>query len=122
MITRDFIKRWCEELIIAWKECNIHKIVDIFSETETYFEDPFSNPGTNCKDIMAFWTEIDQQDIQSLKMEPVAIEKNRAIIRWYLDYFDVNTNEHYVMDGIYQVDFNENNRCMNFVQWWVMKE
>ncbi len=122
MITYNFVKKWCEELIYAWKECNISKIVEIFSETRTYYEDPFSVPGRNYNEIKAFWVEINQQDIQSLTMKPIAIEQNRAIIRWYLDYLDIDTKERYVMDGIYQVDFNENNKCTNFVQWWVMKE
>ncbi len=122
MITHNFVKKWCEELINAWKGCDIPKIIEIFSETRTYFEDPFSVPGRNHDEIRTFWEEIDQQDIQTLTMTPIAIEQNRAIVRWYLDYLDVNTKEHYVMDGIYQVDFDENSKCINFVQWWVMKE
>lgn len=122
MITRDFVIKWCEELIEYWKKCNISKIIEIFSETVTYYEDPFSRPGKNHDEIREFWAEIDQQDIRTLTMEPVAIEFNRAIIRWYLDYLNINTNERYVMDGIYQVDFNEKNKCINFIQWWVMKE
>ena len=55
MITHNFVKKWCEELINAWKGCDILKIIEIFSETRTYFEDPYSVPGTNHDEFRTFW-------------------------------------------------------------------
>ena len=62
------------------------------------------------------------QKIKELKMTPLAIDGNTAIIRWYLDYIDTRTGEEIIMDGIYQVEFNEFGKCTMFIQWWVMKE
>ena len=35
---------------------------------------------------------------------------------------DVTDGKLAIMDGVYQVDFDECRRCVSFTQWWVIKE
>lgn len=122
MITKQDVSRWCENLTNSWLQVDYSSILNIFSEVQFYYEDPFSAPGTTAEDVKGYWEEIKFQKINELNMEPIAIEGDIAIIRWYLDYEDVRTSESYTMDGIYYVEFNENHMCKKFTQWWVLKE
>lgn len=122
MITREFATKWCNDLKCAWEKCDFQKITNIFSDTSEYYEDPFATYGESADDILAFWEEIKYQRISKLKLNPIAIDGNRLIVRWFLDYTDIRDDSSMIMDGIYQVDFNECERCVSFTQWWVMKE
>lgn len=122
MITKQYVSMWCENLVNSWLQVDFTSILNIFSEVELYYEDPFSEPGSTAKDIQGYWDEITFQKINNLQMEPIAIEGDVAIIRWYLDYEDTRTGEVFVMDGIYHVEFNKNQMCKKFTQWWVLKE
>lgn len=122
MITREFATKWCNDLKFAWEKCDFQKIMNIFSDTSEYYEDPFATPGKSADDILAFWEEIKYQRISKLELKPIAIDGNRLIVRWFLDYTDVRDDSLAIMDGVYQVDFNECRRCVSFTQWWVIKE
>lgn len=113
---------WCNALSDSWKNVDFNRILEIFSETKCYYEDPFSEPGSTPEDIQGFWDEIQYQKINKLNIVPIAIDGHILIARWFLDYVDIRTNETYVMDGIYQVEFNAAKKCIKFIQWWVMKE
>lgn len=122
MISKKFVAAWCKDLIDSWIKVDYDSILNIFGEMESYYEDPFSSPGSTTEDIQGYWEEIKYQKINELKMEPLVIENNSAVIRWYLDYNDTRTDEHFVMDGIYHIEFNEHQKCKKFTQWWVLKE
>lgn len=47
MITREFATKWCNDLKFAWKKCDFQKIMNIFSDTSEYYEDPFAPPPEN---------------------------------------------------------------------------
>lgn len=121
-MTREAVRNWCDLLSKSWLNTDFQQILSIFSDVEYYYEDPFSAPGSSAADIKSYWEEIVFQKIKELKMTPLAIDGNTAIIRWYLDYIDTRTGEEIIMDGIYQVEFNEFGKCTMFIQWWVMKE
>lgn len=53
MITREFATKWCNDLKFAWKKCDFQKIMNIFSDTSEYYEDPFAPPGKSADDILA---------------------------------------------------------------------
>lgn len=122
MITREFATKWCNDLKCAWGKCDFQKITNIFSNTLKYYEDPFAIPGESADDILAFWEEIKYQRISKLELKPIAIDGDRLIVRWFLEYTDVRDDSPVIMDGVYQVDFDECGRCVSFTQWWVMKE
>ena len=122
MVTREFATKWCNDLKFAWEKCDFQKITNIFSDTSEYYEDPFAIPGKSADDILAFWEEIKYQRISKLELKPIAIDGNRLIVRWFLDYTDVRDDSSAIMDGVYQVDFDECGRCVSFTQWWVIKE
>jgi len=121
-MTNNEAVKWCQKLAEGWKNVDFNVILDIFSDIECYYEDPFTQPGTTDKDIKGFWEDIAYQDIRELSIYPIAIDGNIVIARWYLDYIDKRTNENFIMDGIYQMIFNSCKKCVNFTQWWVMKE
>lgn len=121
-MNNEFITKWCENLKNAWINKDYDAIATIFSKTKTYYEDPFSEPGENINQIISFWEEIKYQNIQELNIIPIAIDNKRVIMRWFLNYEDCRDSTVVIMDGIYLADFNENMDCVNFIQWWVMKE
>jgi hypothetical protein len=121
-VNRERILIWCKKLETAWINKNIHEIMAIFSSVKTYYEDPFSPPGVTSDDISSYWEEISYQEITELKITPLAVDGLRTVLHWYLDFQDTRDNSRYTMDGVYLVDFDEDTNCINFCQWWVVKE
>jgi len=117
-----YIKTWCIELRNAWIAKDFEAITALFSQTTSYFEDPFTAPGTTLTEIIHFWDEIAFQDIQSLIIEPLLSNGLTAAIHWYLEYNDTRDSSKFVMDGVYIVEFNSDHKCVSFKQWWVIKE
>ena len=113
---------WCNKLVDAWKQYNFDQILDIFSDVEYYYEDPFCPPATTQQGVKELWEDIVYQEIKELSIYPIAVDGNIVIVRWYLDYMDRRTEEHFIRDGIYHVEFNARKKCVKFIQWWVMKE
>lgn len=118
----NHITNWCNELRAAWLAKDFSKLATIFSKTTSYFEDPFTEPGTSIEEIISYWDEIIFQKIVSLAIEPLIVSKDRATLHWYLDYKDTRDSEEYVMDGVYYIEFNDLFECTSFRQWWVLKE
>jgi len=113
---------WCNELRDAWIMKNFEKVAHIFSKTTTYFEDPFSPPGTTLDQIKSYWDDIVYQQINELSIKPLVVEDFTAVLHWNVDYNDERDSVKYVMDGIYLVEFNTLVECISFRQWWVVKE
>lgn len=113
---------WCNKLNAGWRNVDFDQILEIFADVEYYYEDPFCQPVSTPEGIRELWEDIAYQEIKELSIYPIAVDGNTVIARWFLNYVDKRTKEIFVMDGIYQMEFNSHGKCVKFIQWWVMKE
>lgn len=73
-------------------------------------------PYTTLEEINKEWQHIQKEDIQSIKIKPLAIDGYTVIAQWILK----QNNQNY--DGIYEIKFNEQNECIYFKSWEMKDE
>lgn len=115
------VTKWIADIENAWKTKDFESISKIFSDTKEYWESPFLQPVSGENEIYKCWAEIVYQEKITLDIDILAIEKENAILHWFLEYTDARDAQVYVMDGIYQLKFNKNGKCIFFKQWWVIE-
>lgn len=72
-------------------------------------------PYTTIQEINQEWQHIKDEDIESINIKLLAIDKNTVIAEWTLKQ---NNQE---FDGIYEIKFNDNLDCVYFKSWEMMK-
>ena len=68
-------------------------------------------PYTTIQEINQEWQHIKDEDIESINIKLLAIDKNTVIAEWTLKQ---NNQE---FDGIYEIKFNDNLDCVYFKSW-----
>ncbi|MCL2338671.1 MAG: hypothetical protein FWC51_01805, partial [Proteobacteria bacterium] len=113
--THDFVNDWLARMNAGWTKADFSIIKDLFSETERYYETPFEKPATNISEILKLWKGVEKQIIKKLEFKVLAIEKNTAIVQWYFE------RKGATFDGIYELKFNDNKKCIFFMAWEMEK-
>lgn len=119
---KEQLSIWTERFVSLWKNHDVESILDMFDETEQYYEGPFSEAVSSREDIKKLWVDIVYQDIIDLSVDVIAMEGSVVVMHWYLKYKDTREFSVYEMDGTYQVAFNDKGKCSYFKQWWVVNE
>lgn len=113
---------WINEFVTRWKNKDIDSVIKLFSNICLYYETPFSNVVSKVDDIKNLWLDIIFQDDIVLDIDVLMEDNNNAILHWYLKYKDARDLNIYEMDGIYQIELDNEGHCTFFKQWWVMNE
>ncbi|MEI8067531.1 MAG: hypothetical protein WCG91_01075 [Candidatus Shapirobacteria bacterium] len=110
-VTREFLNNWLDGLKKVWLEKDLDALKNYFGKIEKYYESPFLEPGKNINDVLGFWEEIKNEQIQELMFKIEAIEDNIGVVNWNL----VDQNGSF--DGIYLIKFDQDLNCVEFKQW-----
>jgi len=108
------------ELKEAWEGGDGDRAVRLFSRTSRYYERPFS-PGTTLEDISSYWKDIAGQDNIELDYTIVAVEGSVACVHWQNRFDSPEESKSYHLDGIFQLEFDDEGFCREFRQWWFME-
>ncbi len=111
----DFNK-WVEDLKTNWINKDINKIMDMFDVSVKYFETPFQEV-IGLENIRKMWHDIDSQDIKELTCDVLGIKDNTVIASYILILANGD-----IIDMVYQIELNENNKCVYFKQWYMHKK
>lgn len=103
--------KWLESLRKFWIDKDIDNIIELFDEKVDYWESPFENI-TNIKSV---WNDINEQQIIDLKYRILG-EKQNIIIANFLLQIPGN-----IIDMIYEIQLNDDNKCIYFKQWYMQK-
>lgn len=114
-MNKEFVNKWLEKLRNYWFNKDIEKASSLFTKVTYYQETPFMNPYSTFEEIVDEWQHIKNEYIKKIDFNILAIDKYTAIVEWYLEQNDD------IYDGIYEIKFNENNECIYFKSWEVMK-
>lgn len=113
---REYIENWLSRLKNAWENQAPDEAAALFAKTKKYYERPFK-PEKDFAAIRELWQEIiDVRDIK-FDYEIVAVDENRVFVRWQNSYI-LSSNERENLDGVFQLDFNNNGDCEEFRMWW----
>ena len=114
-MNREYAVKWLNKLKDYWINKDIDSAVSLFTKTTFYQETPFMKPYTTIQEINQEWQHIKDEDIESINIKLLAIDKNTVIAEWTLKQNDQE------FDGIYEIKFNDNLECVYFKSWEMMK-
>ena len=101
---------WCENLKHYWQEKNISKIIELFDESVTYYEEP--NNKITYNELINVWSEIKEQDTSNIDFNILMEEDNKCIANFILKTTST-------IDMIYEIELNKENKCTYFKQWYM---
>jgi hypothetical protein len=90
-----------------------------FLDVETPFDDPMI--GQNA--IYRYWSKASQalKDVQ-FSYEILAVQGNLGIALWQGKFVSVKSGNHVALDGVFLVEFDEQEKCSTFREWWHRQE
>ena len=105
------LEKWCNELLIFWKNKDIDNIINLFDENVEYYE----TPNMKLKDIdevKSMWQEIKNQNTSNIELKILCKENNKCIANYIL-------KDEVSFNMIYEIELNDNNKCIYFKQWYM---
>ena len=105
------LQKWCEDLLKYWTNKDIDNILKLFDENVIYYETPRQKV-TGLEDIRKMWSEIKNQGTSNITMKILCSQNNKCIANYVL-------NSDISYDMIYEIELNEENKCVHFVQWYM---
>ena len=85
-------------------------------EEERYYYLPSSYVFHDSELVEEYIDEIKNENIQDIQLKILAIDNNVLIVQWTLK----QNNQDF--DGIYEIKFNDNLKCIYFKSWEMVKE
>lgn len=117
MLTRETAEEWLRELKRAWEAGDAAAAVALFSATREYYERPFS-PGTTQEDIRKYWKDIDGLEDIKFDYTLSAVDGQLAVAHWKNSFVTPADGKSWLLDGVFFVEFDDQDRCVIFRQWW----
>lgn len=123
MLTLNAFKNWMEMYGKASVENDPQASADLFSLNARYYETPLAEPLIGREAIYRYWVK----GAQTLKdktssYEILAMKDNLGIARWQANFTVIESGKHHSLDCIFLVEFDENEKCSIFREWWHLRE
>ncbi len=123
MLTFDIFRKWLENYREAWESHDPGFAAALFTEDSEYYWTPFENPKRGRDEIARAWEQETsrQQDIH-FEYTVLAVNGPVGIAHWHTSFIRMATGKHVELDGIIMAEFDENNKCSIFREWWHSSE
>lgn len=123
LLTEEHFKEWLEKYKVAWENESPEDAAELFTEDAKYFEIPFDEPSTGREKIVEYWNAVPegQTDIK-FGYEILKTYNNVGYCKWNASFVRKATGKKVLLDGIFEVTFNESGRGKIFREWWHRKE
>lgn len=112
------VENWLKKLELYWKNKDVNNAVKLFKECKFYQENPFQNPSYTLDEIKKLWKEIENQKDIKLQFKVLNISNSSATVNYSASF--IENNKQHTSNGIYYIEFN-NNDCIKFMQWFMIK-
>ncbi|MFB6158451.1 MAG: nuclear transport factor 2 family protein [Candidatus Nanohalobium sp.] len=117
-MTRD-IQKWLNQFGKNWKDRDPKSVLELFSENVEYHEIP-TQKLQNKEEIRKEWQGIHKQKDINLDFEVYSGDENKYTVKWHLEY--TQNFERKVLNGIYLIELDEENRCTEFWQYCQLEQ
>jgi len=122
-LTLEYFTTWLETYGKASRENDPRASADLFSLDANYFETPFTEPMIGRDAIYKYWNKGAQNlmDKEST-FNILAVKDNLGIARWQSKFTVVKTGKRLALDCVFLVEFDDNDKCSVFREWWHLKK
>ena len=118
-LTQEVFQAWMESYSKASRENDPQASADLFARNAKYYETHFNEPMIGRDAIRKYW-EIGAQTLKEKEAsyEVLSISDNLGIARWQSKFTDVNSGKRLALDCVFLVEFDDNDKCSVFREWW----
>jgi hypothetical protein len=113
---------WLEAYGRASRENDAQASTALFARNARYYETPFDEPMIGREAIRTYW-EIGAQRLKDKESayEILSMRDNLGIARWQARFTDIASGRRLALDCVLLVEFDENDLCSVFREWWHVK-
>ena len=121
-LTLETFSSWLEAYGRASIQNDPQASAELFASNAEYYETPFDEPMIGRNAIRKYW-EIGAKTLKDkdASYEVLSVKDNLGIARWQSKFTDVNSGKRLVMDCVFLVEFDNNENCSVFREWWHIK-
>ena len=120
MTTKTF-ESWFKKLKDIWEQKRPNEILNICADNFAWYETSFDKPYTSKEKLLNDWQGILNQDNIKVDIKVLAVNNDLGIANWKASFKRLPSNEKVVLDGIFAVRLNKEERCTEFRQWRSIK-
>ena len=116
-------KSWLDLYGRAWKTKNPNLIKKLFTQDATYQEKSFEDPIMGIDSITEYWSLVSQtQENVNFCYDILSVDGNQGIAHWSASFIRRQPQTRIELDGIFVINLNPENKCINFREWWQSKK
>ena len=116
------IEKWLQKYKEAWESRNPDQAVNLFADNAQYFLSPFESPFTGKSEIRDYWEDVPIfQTNNKFQFEVLFVKENKGFAHCHGTFELVVSGDINEMDGIFEVEMDENGKCKRLRQWWHQK-
>ena len=121
-LTLDAFAKWLDAYGTTSKENDAKASSELFAEDARYYESPFDEPLVGRAAIYQYWSQgaLALKDKEST-YEIISVKDNLGITRWQSRFTVINSGNRVALDCLFLVEFNEDEKCSLFREWWHLK-
>jgi hypothetical protein len=114
---------WMDMYGKACEDSDPRVAAELFAQNAEYYEIPFDDPMVGQDAIYRYWSGVSQalRDVQ-FAYEILAVKGNLGIALWQGRSVSVKSGNHGALDGVFLVEFDEQDKCTIFREWWHRQE
>ena len=118
-LTSQTFSAWLEEYSSASIRGDVQASTALFAHNAEYYETPFDEPMVGRDAIRKYW-ELGAQTFRDKEAsyEVLSVTENLGIARWRSKFSDVNSGKRLALDCVFLVEFDEDDKCGMFREWW----
>lgn len=118
-LTLETFSSWLEAYSRASTQDDPQASAELFARNAEYYETPFDEPMIGRDAIRKYW-EIGARSLKDKEAnyEVLSVKDNFGIARWQSKFTDVNSAKRLALDCIFLVEFDDNDQCKVFREWW----
>jgi len=121
-LTLETFSSWLEAYGRASAHNDPQASAELFTRNAEYYETPFDAPMIGREAIRKYW-EIGAQTLKDKEAsyEVLSVKDNLGIARWCSKFTDINSGKRLALDCVFLVEFDNNDKCSVFREWWHIK-
>jgi len=123
LLTLENFNTWLEAYSSASAEDDPQASAELFTRNAKYYETPFDEPMIGHNAIRKYW-EIGAQVFNNKECtyEIFSVKDNLGIARWQSKFTDNRSGKRFALDCLFLVEFDDNDKCRLFREWWHLQE
>jgi hypothetical protein len=122
-MTFEDLSSWLDAYGRAWEGRDPDAAASLFTEEGTYQWGPFEEPLRGREAIRQRWeSAVATQADVSFGHEPLAVDENRGLARWWASFTVPVAQQRVRLEGIFHIALGGEGLCTEFREWWNAEE